>query len=239
MSAPPGTSAARPDGRDSRWAQHRTTRRRELVDAAIKAIRKHGATIGMDEIAAEAHTSKTVIYRHLGDRLGLYLAVCEAVDELIVKDVGQALDASVDRDAVLEMGRDPRPALVAVIDSYLRLVEHDPELYRFVTRRPLLDVPPDRDPVTGLADAIASTLAGLFEGPLAASGRDPAAALTWSHGLVGFVRESADRWLVDPNRQPREAVAQQLADFAAFGLSGVLAGPRPSGSTEFTQTSGD
>ena len=38
----------------------------------------------MEEIAAQAGTSKTVIYRHLGDRLGLYLAVCESVDALIL-----------------------------------------------------------------------------------------------------------------------------------------------------------
>ncbi|KNX36336.1 TetR/AcrR family transcriptional regulator [Luteipulveratus halotolerans] len=222
MSASPRDPLARPDGRDSRWEQHRLTRRQELVDAAIRAIREQGASIGMDEIAASAGTSKTVIYRHLGDRLGLYIAVCEAVDTLIVKDVGTALDHSVDAADLDQLRTDPRPALAAVIDSYLRLVERDPELYRFVTRRPLVDVPVEQDPVTGLSDAIATTLAGIFEGPLAESGGDPTAALTWAHGLVGFVRESADRWLVDPRRLPREAVVHQLADFAAFGLTGVL-----------------
>ena len=44
----------------------------------------------MDEIAAEAGTSKTVIYRHLGDRLGLYLAVCESVDALILAEIDAA-----------------------------------------------------------------------------------------------------------------------------------------------------
>ncbi|AKU17855.1 TetR/AcrR family transcriptional regulator [Luteipulveratus mongoliensis] len=223
MTSSPRTGAARPDGRHSRWEQHRLARRRELVEAAIKAIRHHGATIGMDEIAAEAGTSKTVIYRHLGDRLGLYLAVCEAVDSLIIKDFSKALESSVDRDSLDALRRDPREALVAVIDSYLSLVERDPELYRFVTRRPLLDVPVEQDPVTGLSDTIATTLAALFEGPVAESGHDATAALTWAHGLVGFVRESADRWLVDPDRLPREAVVHQLADFAAYGLTGVLA----------------
>ena len=74
------TLPLRSDGRDTRWAQHRLARRVELVEATLKAIRRHGAGVGMDEIAAEAGTSKTVIYRHFGDKAGLYLAVVEAVD---------------------------------------------------------------------------------------------------------------------------------------------------------------
>ena len=52
----------------------------------------------MDEIAAEAGTSKTVIYRHLGDRLGLYLAVCESVDALILAEIDVAASATSDGD---------------------------------------------------------------------------------------------------------------------------------------------
>ena len=51
-----------PDGRSTRWDQHRAARRRELVDATLRAIRQHGAGVGMDDIAAVAGTSKTVVY---------------------------------------------------------------------------------------------------------------------------------------------------------------------------------
>ena len=51
------------DGRDARWAEHRVERRRELVESTLRAIRKYGAGVGMDEIAAEATTSKTVLYQ--------------------------------------------------------------------------------------------------------------------------------------------------------------------------------
>ena len=228
------TDPSRPDGRHTRWTQHRQTRRRELVDAAILAIRKHGATVGMDEIATEAGTSKTVIYRHLGDRLGLYLAVCEAVDAQIMSDLGRALvpaDAAsestsltIDPTSAAEqlLGRDPSDVLVAVIDAYLHLVESDPEVYRFVVRRPLLGVPPESDPVVGLTDAIADALTQIFATALTAAGKDPAPASTWSHGLIGLVRESADRWLSNPDREPREVIVRQLADFAAHGLTSLL-----------------
>lgn len=213
------------DGRDARWAEHRLTRRQELVEATIEAIRTHGATVGMDEIAAAAGTSKTVVYRHLGDRLALYLAVCEAVDAQILKDVNRALGESLPRDAGEELARDPREPLVAVIDSYLRLVERDPEVYRFVTRRPLVNIPVEEDPLIGLSDTVAVALAGIIRETLLDLGKDPSAATTWSHGLVGLVRESADRWLIDPERPPREQVVRQLADLAAFGLAGVMGHP--------------
>lgn len=216
-------SATRPDGRDTRWTAHRAERRRELVEAALRAIRAHGATVGMDEIAAEAGTSKTVIYRHHGDRLGLYLAVCEAVDDIIMSDFGKTMSASgiqIGTDDLFE--GDPYDVLVAVIGSYLSLVERDPEVYRFVTRRPLVDLPPETDPVIGLTDAIANSLTDVFRTALSARGEDTSAAASWAHGLVGFVREAADRWLADPERQPREHVVRHLARFASVGLSGVL-----------------
>ncbi|YAL83865.1 TetR/AcrR family transcriptional regulator [Dermacoccaceae bacterium W4C1] len=218
----PGTTltAARADGRDARWKNHRQARRHELVEAAVRAIREHGPSVGMDEISATAGTSKTVIYRHLGDRLGLYLAVCESVDARILRDVGKALeDHSAPGEAAM-LGQDPRAAITAITDSYLRLVERDPEVYRFVTRRPLVDVPADEDPVSGLSDTIAIALAEVFAAHLPEA--DSPAALTWAHALVGAVRESADRWLVSNHRQPRADLAAQLADLAAYGLTGVL-----------------
>ena len=64
------------DRRDSRWDEHRRTRREQLVQATLAAVGKHGAGVGMEEIAAEAGTSKTVVYRHFADRTELHAAVC-------------------------------------------------------------------------------------------------------------------------------------------------------------------
>src|SRR4051794_14784186 len=55
------------DRRDSRWDEPRRARREQLVDAAVSAVGRHGAGVGMEEIAAEAGTSKTVVYRHFTD----------------------------------------------------------------------------------------------------------------------------------------------------------------------------
>lgn len=225
----------RVDGRDARWAEHREQRRRELTDAALRAIRSHGATVGMDEIAAEAGTSKTVIYRHFGDRLGLYLAVCASVDSNVLGDLQQALTHAGEGAGGAPLAGDARAAIEAVIDSYFVQVERDPEVYRFVVRRPALNVAPEDDPVIGISDTIAGVLQPIFAEALRDAGRPTDAARIWAHGLIGFVRESADRWLADPDRPPRGVVVRHLAEFASDGLTGALGltsdstRPRPEG----------
>ena len=47
-----GNVAQPRDRRDSRWDEHRRARREQLVEATIVAVGKHGAGVGMDEIAA-------------------------------------------------------------------------------------------------------------------------------------------------------------------------------------------
>ena len=82
------------DRRATRWEHHRRTRRAELTDAAIAAIRRHGAGVGMDDVAAAARTSKTAVYRHFADRNQLYVAVCERVAEVLLAQVRAAIDGA-------------------------------------------------------------------------------------------------------------------------------------------------
>ena len=170
----------------------------------------------MDEIAAEAATSKTVIYRHFGDRQGLYLAVCESVDTLLVGEIKKIVDSLHDSTATPQQIRD---ITHAVIDGYLRIVEKDPEVYQFVVRRPQVHLPDGTDPVTGLTDRIAMSFAEL----LAALAPEPATSAQFritAWALVGLVKESADRWLADPDQMARAELAQELATFCLFGLIG-------------------
>lgn len=177
------------DGRDVRWEAHRAKRRRQLVEAALKAIRKHGAGVGMDEIAATAGTSKTVLYRHLGDRAGLYRAVVAAVDQTMVADLAQAR----------ESGEDIVSRISAMIRSYLLMVERDPAIYRFVMTRPLETTEGDpSDPVHQITGHIGEQLTQVLHEHLCLTGRAGEADLlapVWGHGVVGLVRSTADRWL--------------------------------------------
>ncbi len=204
------------DGRSTRWDEHRTSRRRELVEATLRAIREHGAGVGMDDIAAAAGTSKTVFYRHFTDRSGLYAAVSASVDARILRDLGAAMgEGSPD---LASAGGSPRTVIAAAIESYLALVERDPEVYRFVVNAPLLDSPSGGDPALAVTSHIADQMTDLIAAALTSVGRDPSAAPVWGVGVVGMVRAAADQWLTDPTLSRGELTAH-LTDLAWGGLS--------------------
>jgi AcrR family transcriptional regulator len=212
------------DRRDSRWDEHRRARREQLVDATLAAVARHGAAVGMDEIAAAAGTSKTVVYRHFADRGELYVAVCTRVAEQLTGRLREAMASSTD----------PRTRVSAAIETYLAFLEADPELYRFVVRHPLLDRPVDADPISSLSDLVGEQAAGLVAAALAGAGRDPAPAGPWGHGLVGLVRSAADWWLRAERPMIRSDLAAHLTELAWAGLAGVLPGAAPDDSPVMT-----
>src|SRR5439155_9234193 len=186
-----GRSAAagtRPDGRTRRWEGYRATRRAELVDAAIRAIRRHGAGLGMEDVAAEAGTSKAGIYRHFADKEDLYVAVGSRIAADLVADITAAM-ASEDH---------PRRALAAAIDAYLLVIEADPEPYRFIVHRPLLERPSTVDPMADYTALVAAHAGELIGDGLQQAGLDGAPAELWGHALVGYVRAAGDWWLDHP-----------------------------------------
>lgn len=197
------------DRRATRWEHHRRTRRAELTDAAIAAIRRHGAGVGMDDVAAAARTSKTAVYRHFADRNQLYVAVCERVAEVLLAQVRAAIDGVAG----------PRAKTAAAISAYLRLIENDPEVYRFVVHRPLAEA----DLVADLVSVIGDQVAEVIAEHLTAAGADPSPAVPWGHGVVGMVRAAADNWIARPAGMSREQLADHLTALAWAGLSGVVA----------------
>ena len=210
------------DRRDSRWDEHRKARRSELVDAALTAVGRHGAGVGMDEIAATAGTSKTAVYRHFADRGELHTAVCARVAEQLTGTLRAAMQRSTD----------PRGMLGAAIEAYLAFLEADPEVYRFVVHtRPA--GPGDGDPLTTLSDLVGDQAAALVGEALRRAGADETPAAPWGHGVVGLVRSAADWWLRADRPMPRGGLAAHLTDLAWAGLSGVVA-PVPHGK-EMTQ----
>lgn len=205
-----------PDGRSTRWDEHRATRRRELVDATLRAVRQHGAGVGMDDIAAVAGTSKTVIYRHFTDRQGLYAAVSESVDALILRNLAMATGAA--GNDLTSADSSPRGLVAGAIDAYLTLVEKDPEVYRFVVTAPLLDQS-SGDPAAPVTGHIAAQMSVVLTEALTRAGRATAPARVWGAGLVGMVRAAADQWLADPDSMTRHELTEHLTDLAWGGLS--------------------
>ena len=204
------------DRRDSRWDAHRRARREQLVQATLAAVGKHGAGVGMDEIAAEAGTSKTVVYRHFADRAELYVAVCNRVAAHLLPKLRSAIETS---------SSSPREMVAAAIDTYLAFIEADPQLYRFVVHQHVLDRPTS-DPLDSLSSLVGEQAAAAISVALQQAGRDPVAAAPWGHGVVGLVRSAADWWLRSERPMPRTDLTAHLTDLAWTGLSGVMTPPK-------------
>jgi AcrR family transcriptional regulator len=200
------------DRRDSRWDAHRAARRAQLVDATVTAVGRHGAGVGMDEIAAAAGTSKTVVYRHFADRAELHVAVCNRVASQLLPKLRQAMESSPR----------PRQMVAAAIETYLAFLEADPELYRFVVHPPVPERSPGADPVGSLSHLVGEQAAAAVAVALSQAGRDPAAAQPWGHGVVGMVRAAADWWLSADRPMIRSDLAAHLTELAWAGLSGVV-----------------
>jgi AcrR family transcriptional regulator len=193
------------DGRSARWNEHRLTRREELIDAALSAIDEYGSEVGMDQIAAAAHTSKPVIYRYFADKNELYRAVGRRVIDRIVQTL-----SDVPREP------DPRALMLASIDAYLQLLDDHPQLFRFVTQNRLFGDPTSIE----FNNPVAEVLTAALGEQLRAIGFDPGGARPWGAAVVGFIR-SASLWWLDH----REAMTrQQLTDYLGALLWGGGAG---------------
>lgn len=205
------TPVTRPDGRQRRWAGHREQRRDELIAAAMEAVRRHGADVGMDAIAASAGVSKPVLYRYFADRSDLWLAVSKQVAAGMVAAIAPAVDAV----------REDRAAIAAAIDTYLRIIAHEPELYRFVVHRP--GITAERDLTGEIRETIAGGLARVIGDRLRAHGLDAGAAQPWAHGSVGYLQAVGDWWLRERQPISREALTEYVTMLLWNGVAGIRA----------------
>ena len=171
-------------------------RRAELLDAAIRVIRREGDEVAMEGIAAEAGISRPILYRHFGDATGLYAAVARHFgDELMAR---------------LRRGPDEAPSGRALLHrqvaTFLAFVAEEPNLYRFLVRqRP----GPAR---RGFSRQVAGVTADF----LVDAGWERPLAVVASDVLVGGLEATADRWLDDPLGSPEE-VAELVTTIAWAG----------------------
>ncbi|MFC8192375.1 TetR/AcrR family transcriptional regulator [Cellulomonas sp. NPDC057328] len=215
------------DGRSTRWADHREARRAELVRVARRTVHHRGPDVSMEEIAAAAGTSKSIVYRYFTDKTGLQIAVAEAV----VLQIQGALEG------VLRIAPTPRDGLRAMVAVYLEMIESSPHVYAFVTRDGSVE---SGGPLGHFLDSVTAMVAapfarGLTEDRDAGTAARPDAATralaeSWAAGAVGFVRGAGEWWLAhrdEPGTPDREALTAQVAAWLWAGPVGLLARDRP------------
>ncbi|WP_324649352.1 TetR/AcrR family transcriptional regulator [Georgenia sp. H159] len=185
-STPAEDDDVRVDGRDARWAAHRSSRRAELVRAARRAVHHRGPDLSMDDLAAEIGTSKSIIYRYFTDKSGLQGAVGAAVIEDLRAALGE-VSGRVTR---------PRDRIAAMVDVYLGIVESSAGVYAFVTQpEATATAGALRGFVAEIEDIVAEALLPVLRHGGAEHATDRALAALWGAGVVGHVRSVAERWI--------------------------------------------
>ncbi|WP_225755482.1 TetR/AcrR family transcriptional regulator [Actinotalea sp. Marseille-Q4924] len=226
----PVTAATTPgetpvDGRSARWDVHRAARRAELARVARKAVHLRGPDVSMDEIATEAGTSKSVVYRYFVDKSGLQAAV----GEVVLDDMHARLDEAVSSAVT------PREGLRSMIAAYLEMIDGSPSVYWFVTQ-PVAEgssVTLNRF-LDDIATLIARPFVALLRGRGGASVLEGQPADVWSAGAVGFVKGAGDWWLAhrdEPGAPTADELAERVTAWLWAGPVGSLARPLPADTT--------
>jgi AcrR family transcriptional regulator len=190
----------------------RAERRRQLLEVADRVIRRDGPAASINQIAVEAGIAKPVLYRHFGDKGGLY----QALAERYVRELMDEL-----RDA-LKQQADPPERLATTIDTYLRFVEENPEVYRFLMHRAAGEQPEAQATVADFIGQVANEIAIVLGDVLKDAGLDSGGAVPWAHGLVGMVELAGDWWLRN-RAMSRARLTAYLTDLVWKGFRGIAA----------------
>ncbi|PFG41824.1 TetR family transcriptional regulator [Isoptericola jiangsuensis] len=204
----------RPDGRSTRWDDHRAQRRAALVREARRAVHELGPGASMDDIAAIAGTSKSIFYRYFDDKAGLRLAVAEAVVRGMHRRLAEAAAEAPS----------PHAALRAMVRTYLQTIESSPHVYWFVTRTAIGGNESDDGRTEALGAYLDSVITLVAEPFAQAAGVPPTTAAAWASGAVGFVRGSGEWWLGHSRAEglTRDELVEQVTTWLWTGPVGVL-----------------
>jgi AcrR family transcriptional regulator len=198
------TTATR--AQDSKRAR-RERRREELLDGADRVIQRRGVAVSMDEIASEAGITKPVLYRHFGDKDGLYQALTERYVDELKTALKPATKAS-----------EPRDRLAAAIDAYLAYVEREPERYRFLLHAS--ERPRTAGIVADFRRRHIAECAFTAEDNLRRAGIDPGFAEPWAKCVSGMIRAAGTSWL-EVRSLPRDRLVDYLTTILWEGFSSL------------------
>jgi AcrR family transcriptional regulator len=182
----------------------------QLLAAADRVVQREGSAATMNVIAAEAGITKPILYRHFGDKGGLYRALAERHTDLLLERLRAALATRGGLKA----------RTLATVDAYLASVEERPQIYRFLMERAAVEEPGVRGQVTGFLRRFGDELAAGIRSEPELTDIPPERAVVWAHGIAGMVQSTGDWWLDHPD-VPRRAVVDELVALLWDGFAGT------------------
>ncbi len=210
------------DRRSLRWDKHRTERREKLLDTTMNAVRKYGEGVSMDQIAEEARTSKSIVYRYFEDKSGLQLALGERIVAELMDDIRSATSATASS----------RDMFRASVQTFINFLVTDPEIYFFL-RVGELEGDPEAPFLLNfdfVIDAVVRSEFGedavFFEHPMR-----QAYERLFSASASNLVRGSAEEWLrarrivfdrAESSTCTPDQAQRQLAQLSESDIVGIL-----------------
>ncbi len=198
------------DARRDRWDAHRAQRRRDFVNAAMRALERHGPDLVMDAVAAEAGVTKPVLYRYFSDKADLVAALAERGSEILRGRLLPAINAG---SPVLARIQDAVGAYFAVLDEH-------PNLYWLLARHAHSEggggAAVQRD-----KEFLAATLTAVISDYLWVFGLDAGAAEPWAYGITGLMQSTGEWWL-QRRSMSRAHVVAYVTQLIWAAFSGTL-----------------
>jgi AcrR family transcriptional regulator len=185
-------------------------RRKQLLGAAKRAIRKAGAQASMDYIAKEAGINRPILYRYFQDKDGLTRALAKEFSDELFAEFEKTISNTNRND-------DLRIVAYELIDTFFSYIEKDPNVYRFLVHRALYEDAKVREPLEGFIDIIGRRLSVLIGDLLRSQNRDSGPAELWAFSLVGMVHLAGEWWLRRQVLQ-RETVVGYITALASDGF---------------------
>ncbi|WP_344970261.1 TetR/AcrR family transcriptional regulator [Salinactinospora qingdaonensis] len=187
-------------------------RRRAILDAADRIIQRDGPEAAMATIAVEAGISKPILYRHFGDKSGLYRALAQRHVDPLMERVR----------AELHNGTDLWSRTRATVGAYLGMIRANLNLYRFLIDRATAEDPQTRGDLGMMVRRLGEELAQVFvdEGRIP----NPVGAQITAHAVVGMVQAAGEWWLDHP-----EVAAETVINDLTRSVVGAISGAAPQG----------
>lgn len=211
-------SAARVDGRQLRWEQHKADRRKLIIDAALDILdeRQPGEEIHVQEIADRAGLNRTAIHRLFKDRNDLDLEV----QWEICRRMSHVFLSAVDLNAK------PREIIRGVVGDFVRYAVDHLAWVRFVERGvPGSDVRPRDETIAGVVEQIEQVIAAVADSmDVDLSDNDRAMLEPWVTALVGGGLDAVQRWTSRGERRPdTETFVEGITEMAFLVIDGLAA----------------
>ena len=197
-------------------------RRRELLEAADRVVLRDGPEASMNAIAAEAGITKPILYRHFGDKSGLYRALAERHTNALLSTLRAAVDKPTN---------DRRDRVEATLHAYLAAIEAAPQVYRFLMHPAEVAGDGEKGFDFGghsapLLRRMGEELAQVIIERLDLGPDSEVLARVWGHGIVGMMHAAGDWWLAE-RPTSRDELVRHLADLLWGRLA--AAADRPGG----------